>query len=640
MDLLSPLGNYLEQASLQGLQTEVEFAVTILSSIAAHLSSRIQDGSRMSVIRKKGSRKNENVPESFADTNILLTDSKEFHQNNVEEERVLSRDSFIEYHDTVDKVYGVKVQKPSVITFGLNNSFDNTEEGEREKPIIKCEDTYDYSAESFFQGNVDQEDITLNRDELPPTIFNGSTALTAKEQSFIQNCWAKLGEIESSEPKVLRQTSLPCDFCDFKTTSIKNPMSELRLHRNDAHLLCCLCDARHSTKPELKKHFNKIHKRNSRSFVCGIASCTFEVPQSYNLRKLYYHIRNEHMDFLSACRVCKKTFERLRNRKRHESDVHNVGTHSRVKKKMCLHCGFLTKASNMSAHIRNMHTILPTLKCSICDFETRNGNKRLKKHEQLHSVEKVKCDLCDYSTRVKETLLKHKKKVHEDEEVYMCTSCNYKTPNRTNLSMHELSHSIDKPYLCHKCDFKTKTESSLTVHSLYHQDPKFLCDQCDYKSCSSGNLHTHKVVKHGTSNHECDQCGKLFNYNRHLQRHQANHEGANIQCNECDMQFYRKDKLKEHLASVHKISEPESSMLRTTLGDPSFQQRTTENNENIPRSHICPDCPKTFTCSKHLSRHKNSVHSAVELACRFCHKTFSRKDKLNIHTSFSCKLKV
>ena len=148
---------------------------------------------------------------------------------------------------------------------------------------------------------------------------------------------------------------------------------------------------------------------------------------------------------------------------------------------------------------------------------------------QLHTIEKVKCDLCDYSTMVSETLSKHKKKVHEKEEVYMCTSCNYKTPSRTSLSRHEQSHSIKKPYSCDQCNFKTKTLNSLKVHSLYHQDPKFLCDQCDYKSCNSGNLHTHKVVKHGTVKHECNQCGKQFNYKRHLQRHQANHEGVIMQ---------------------------------------------------------------------------------------------------------------
>ena len=146
--------------------------------------------------------------------------------------------------------------------------------------------------------------------------------------------------------------------------------------------------------------------------------------------------------------------------------------------------------------------------------------------------------MCEYSTRVKETMMKHQKKVHEKEEAYMCASWNNKTPNRTSLSRHEQSHSLEKPYSCDQCDFKTKTVNSLKVHSLYHQDPKFLCDQCDYKSCSSANLHTHKVFKHGTVKHECHQCGKQFNYKRHLLPHQANHEGVIMKCNECDMQFH------------------------------------------------------------------------------------------------------
>ena len=53
MDVLSSLIQCLEQASLEGLQTEVDFAGTILSSITAHLNSRLQDRPRESVIRKE-----------------------------------------------------------------------------------------------------------------------------------------------------------------------------------------------------------------------------------------------------------------------------------------------------------------------------------------------------------------------------------------------------------------------------------------------------------------------------------------------------------------------------------------------------------------------------------------------------------
>jgi KRAB domain-containing zinc finger protein len=222
----------------------------------------------------------------------------------------------------------------------------------------------------------------------------------------------------------------------------------------------------------------------------------------------------------------------------------------------------------------------------------------------------------------------------------MCTSCNYKTGMMKHLVRHEQTHSKDTPYACDKCDYKTKTDYSLKAHSFYHQDPKFLCDKCDYKSCSSGNLHSHKIAKHSTLKHECEQCGKLFNYKRHLSRHQANHEDGNMPCNECDKKFYRKDKLNDHLRYVHQKPAIEATKLVSEFADPPLLQITKENNENTFRNHSCAQCPKTFTCSKHLSRHKNSVHSAVELTCQFCQKTFSRKDKLNVHMNFSCKLKI
>ena len=406
------------------------------------------------------------------------------------------------------------------------------------------------------------------------------------------------------------------------------------------HLRCDLCGKEFESDIDQKKHFDWIHKRNSKYFVCGISECRIEIPQDYNLSNIYRHVVNKHADIFTSCRVCKKTFQLIKGLRKHESNMHNIGTYKKdnKKKKLCLVCGKAVVGKNMSSHIIRVHSDNPKLMCSYCNYETRKGEGRMKRHEQIHLTDKIECDFCTCSTRAEEALGKHKVKVHELGEIHMCTSCDYKSEFKNMLKRHELTHSIDSPYTCDECDFKTKTPHSLKIHSFYHQDPKFVCDNCEYTSHSAANLYTHKIVKHQTAKHECVQCGKLFHYKRHLHRHQASHTGADFQCSECGTSFYRKDKLKNHLRNVHQQSEMESAKLTSEIKDLPHD-KTFGIKVNSLRNHICTFCPKTFTCSKHLSRHKNSVHSLTELSCEFCQKTFSRKDKLIIHTSYSCRLR-
>ena len=91
----------------------------------------------------------------------------------------------------------------------------------------------------------------------------------------------------------------------------------------------------------------------------------------------------------------------------------------------------------------------------------------------------------------------------------------------------------------------------------------------------------------------------------------------------CKKQFSRKDKLREHGRKEHVLDEQNENEVKV-----------------LSKSVSCPECGKLFTESKHLSRHKASVHEGLEFHCIHCQKSFSRKDKMNSHINFSCKLKL
>ena len=497
MDCLSSLIQCLEQASLEGLQTEVDFAGTILSSITAHLNSRLQNRPRESVIRKEDYRRKGST---LAPKKKLGNETEIFQENWQEMKHNLkSNDS--QYSDA-QKRENVTSQGQSVIKFVIeienvrNTSFyaaskldiqlkeekepldrpldldgsynagdDKVQNTENmlvndktfldlltpEVTAIEWED-YEETQEDGEKYNLKVEIATGNE-----LVEDQTTVLSSEEQLYIENSLKNAHKLAMYAPHVLGKIVLPCQLCEFETKSTANPVSELRLHMVEVHFLCALCGAKYEIKADLVKHFQYLHKRNSKYFACGISECNYKVFQDCRLRKMYYHIRNEHTNILSACRVCQKTFKVWRSLKIHEFKKHNLGRELEPDQlKVCLQCGHRATGTNMIAHTRNVHSVLPLMKCSKCHYETRKGEERMKKHEKMHLVEKMKCGLCSFTSRVIETLEKHRTKIHEKGGLLMCTSCNYKTGMMKRLVRHEQTHSKDTPYACDKCDYKTK----------------------------------------------------------------------------------------------------------------------------------------------------------------------------------------
>jgi len=447
--------------------------------------------------------------------------------------------------------------------------------------------------------------------------------MTSEEQTFVIDTLTKSYQLMST----LQATgeSAQCENCDFSTETTK-PSLELRKHEVGVHRKCQLCGNLHLSKEHLSTHIDEVHRRLSESFVCGISGCLHKV-KSDKIKKLYTHIRTEHAKPQLGCDKCGQSFTQMKTLLGHLHVQHNIN-HTSIPAHSCEECGKVFKyANNLRLHIRSIHEKHPeTLKCSSCDYISENLTNLRKHKMKVHEKEALQCNNCDFRTKSSANLAKHQERKHEGGKRFLCGFCSFTAKKRSQLVRHEFSHAEEASFMCDKCDFKTKAPDNLKVHALYHEEPRYYCDQCDYKSHSAGNFFTHKKVKHGTDRHECEQCGKHFVYKRHLLRHLVNHTDVKLPCSFCDKQFTRQDKLKEHLREAHGIVETKDDSAKHDI-------------KAIDKSFSCTDCPKMFTNNKHLSRHKSSIHSSVLLSCPYCHKNFSRKDKLNIHISFSCKLK-
>ena len=637
MELVAVLASCLEQASCLGLTIEKDFSSAILASIIQHLKYRINveslgkgdfntvfESAKKEVIKYEGKNA---IPE---------LDIQKYLQKYQDEEEKLQKCYPTEISDQpkfVNKKQNAK--KPS-----KQQTEGNLEhivvDSLQIKPRKKTKKQFKEKRKKELLDNCQteqpsiSESVVLGSDKLEK---DPATQLTADEQSFIVN--GLLASAQTVTTFLATGDHLRCQFCDFSTTNLKLT-TEMRKHRLEAHNECQLCGGIFSTAVELRAHFKKYHRRNSDSFICGLGGCLYQEKQ-VNIPSIYIHIRTQHCSLEYTCKLCSSKFSKRVSLQRHINEMHKGEDTTR--NVPCKYCGKLIRSvsGNMELHIFNVHSDRQFMRCSLCEFLTKNP-KYLDRHRKLHGQNPLKCDQCDYITKVSNRLIQHKEKRHRKREMLICSVCSYKTQFKKHMNRHDDTHG-DKTFICDKCDFKTKTLQALKTHKLYHEDPKYFCDVCEYRTCNSANLSTHKRVKHEIEKFDCDQCGKLFSYKRHLNRHQANHAGLKMPCSFCEKCYYRKDKLNEHLRHAHSISEEESFILTSEL--PEFPTEPTNSitykNEDVERNFACNACPKKFTNSNHLSRHKNSIHSSEVLSCQYCQKNFSRKDKLNVHESFSCK---
>ena len=441
--------------------------------------------------------------------------------------------------------------------------------------------------------------------------------LSENEQNYIMSSLARSAPL-ISQLETARGQILNCHVCAFSTGE-KQQRRELRIHVENVHFICKLCGNFHLSQSDLKHHMVLNHIKGSKYFLCGIGGCRQKQNTAWKRGEvkfkyinLYRHVRKQHCKLKYSCDICKMQFKSVKSLRAHVSLQHNGG------KSRCPQC--FKYARNLQKHKDLVH--MPK-KCTTCNFVTHSFGKLRKHVKVVHQREPQKCSSCHFETKSPVALRKHIDNHHTD---MICSYCSYKAKKKGHIWRHELTHSDVAGYKCDMCDFKTKTPQSLKVHRLYHSDtPKYVCDQCDYTSFNSANFCTHKKTKHGpgSNEHKCDLCGDAFQYLRHLVRHKASHKAAKFDCKMCKKQFSRKDKLREHGRKEHVLDEQNENEVKV-----------------LSKSVSCPECGKLFTESKHLSRHKASVHEGLAFHCIHCQKSFSRKDKMNSHINFSCKLKL
>ncbi|XP_072042326.1 uncharacterized protein [Amphiura filiformis] len=322
-------------------------------------------------------------------------------------------------------------------------------------------------------------------------------------------------------------------------------LKDQKQHEIEAHdvakeiYTCEECDKTFPFKSVYERHI-LIHSDDN---ICDICKKVCKNNLSLQRHKKIVHVgkggdRAKDVPLRYPCRSinCDKSFVYLRDRAKHEKEVHD-GT--------ALQCQVCFQTFSLKClYDRHMLTHTGRQKCDVCDKVCKNV-LNLQKHKKMHTQGKAMCQYCGKTFNERSRLLEHESlhvngkqfeckickkrlvsqsylKVHMQHHTgykFVCMHCGKGCLTKPILQEHEAIHTGEKPNKCPECDECFRTNQQLRNHRLFHQDMRFQCDICCKKFRWKCDLNSHTQVHMGQRKYKCDMCDKKFNNQSNMRAH-------------------------------------------------------------------------------------------------------------------------
>ncbi|KAI6652826.1 Zinc finger protein [Oopsacas minuta] len=343
------------------------------------------------------------------------------------------------------------------------------------------------------------------------------------------------------------------------------------------------------------------------------------------------------------CLVCKHTFIRLGNYKRHLVKDHpnftDIKTHSKGTtsvKRLVNKCPTCNK-SYPSPHKLNLHNRihLDTLAypCTLCPdrFTTKT---RLRLHtEGKHLLGEFKCLQCTQTFSSQLSMNRHNKVHSENKEksqrtrdrTYECKVCGKKFSKSTDFTEHKQTHDEMKCYYCDMCDDTFTNKNSLRKHQICHSTEKpFKCECCGKCFARRGDLNVHSRKHTNTRNYNCHICNKSFFRSSHLKSHQKLHSRT-LNCIKCGFESNQFTEFVQHRNSC-KVKTHEKELDLSQLNESDFMNRPS------PISIYSEDRPTLSPLLSDLSDEFDAEYQQLSLMSHTANEAVTQALKSVVHT--------
>ncbi|KAL0853017.1 hypothetical protein ABMA27_012798 [Loxostege sticticalis] len=227
----------------------------------------------------------------------------------------------------------------------------------------------------------------------------------------------------------------------------------------------------------------------------------------------------------------------------------------------------------------------------------------------------ISCAYCKETYQDPEDLRRHTQEIHKNDELH----------DNKRMDKNNLSIKMDITDLkCNICNAKADTISNLKVHLTNEHDIKFYPDVNDY-------ILEFKLTASEILN--CALCNSTYETFKMLLQHMNGHY-RNYVCDECDMGFINKHRLKNH-QRTHDIGTFKCSycekVFSTRVRKACHEKYT--HNTSARYTTNCPHCEQSFTSYYQRNRHMFKEHNQVAASykCNICVKSFILKSKLTSH---------